>query len=512
MRKAYFVFEVILVMFFAEYVSGQSSDIIPRSPNIVYILADDLGYGDLGAYGQEKIETPNIDALAKAGMLFTQHYAVPVCAPSRYCLMTGQNTGHAFIRGNDEWDERGDVWSFAAMEANPALEGQLPIPDSIITVAEILKHAGYRTGLVGKWGLGGPFTTGIPNNQGFDYFFGFLCQRQDHNYYAGHLWENTYRVPLNNKATNPAIKFPDSLDAMNPASYQRYEQTDYSPAFIIKAALNFLSSCGNKPFFLYFASPLPHTSLQAPKRLVDYYHRKFGEEKPFLGGSYMPCRYPHATRAAMITLLDEHVGQIVKKLKQMGVYDNTIIIFTGDNGPTFEGGSDGPWFRSGGPFRSDYGWGKGSLHEGGIREPFILSWPGRVKAGSKADVISACWDFVPTVCQLVGISRPKGINGISYLPSLLGQTQIEKHPYLYWEFPGYGGQQAVRMGKWKGMIQQMQKGNTTMQLFDLDSDLQERHDVAAQHPDIVKQMRAIMEKEHTLPQVKSFRMKVLDGQ
>lgn len=510
MKNTYRIFGVVCFVFFLSEVSAQSPSPQKHYPNIVYILADDLGYGDIGAYGQQKTETPNIDALAKAGMLFTQHYAAPVCAPSRYCLMTGRHTGHAYIRGNDEWTERGEVWSFKAMEANPALEGQLPIPDSVLTVAEILKGAGYRTALVGKWGLGGPFTTGIPNRQGFDYFYGFLCQRQDHNYYAGHLWENTYRVPLNNIATDPDIKFPDSLDALDPANYEVYNQTDYSPDFIIKAALHFIDSSAGNPFFLYYASPLPHTSLQAPQRLVAYYHKKFGDEKPFLGGGYLPCRYPHATRAAMITLLDENVGRIVKKLKETGAYENTIIIFTGDNGATFEAASDGPWFHSGGPFKSGYGWGKGSVHEGGIREPFVVSWPGKIASGSKSDLISANWDFVPTVCQLLGVKPPAETDGISYLPTLLGHTQEQKeHPYLYWEFPGYGGQQAVRMGRWKAIVRNMQKGNHRMELFDLDTDLQEQQDVAAQHAEIVAQIRAIMKKAHTPPQVKTFRMKVL---
>ena len=483
----------------------------PVRPNIVYIFADDLGYGDLGAYGQKKIETPNIDALAKEGMMFTQHYALPVCAPSRFSLMTGIHSGHAYIRGNDEWDQRGDVWSFKAMEANPALEGQLPIPDSTVTIAKVLKKAGYKTALIGKWGLGGPMTTGIPNNQGFDYFFGYLCQRQDHNYYSGHLWENTNRVPLNNKVMDPNIKFPENLDPLDEKNYEVYNQVDYSPDLIIKAAIRFLDSSKNKPFFLYFASPLPHTSLQAPKRLVDYYHKKFGDEKPFLGGSYVPCRYPHATRAAMITLLDEHVGEIVKKLKQMGVYKNTIIMFTGDNGPTYEAASDGEWFDSGGPFRSDYGWGKGSVHEGGIREPFIVSWPGKIAAGSKSDLISATWDFFPTACDIIGAKAPGDIDGISFLPTLLNQAQKKKHSYLYWEFQGYGGQQAVRLENWKAMRLNMNKGNTTIQLFDLDTDLQEQHNIASQHPDIVKKMEEIMKKEHRTPEVASFRMNVLDA-
>lgn len=482
-------------------------------PNIIYILADDLGYGDIGPFGQKKIETPNIDALAKGGMIFTQHYAEPVCAPSRYGLMTGLNPGHSYIRGNDEWAERGDVWSFKAMEANPALEGQLPIPDPTITVAKILKSAGYKTALIGKWGLGGPFTTGIPNNQGFDYFFGFLCQREDHNYYAGHLWENKLRVPLNNKVVNPAIKFPKGLDPNDPENYAVYAQNDYSPKFIIQAALNFIRKNKDHPFFLYFPSPLPHASLQAPQKWVDHYLKKFGtDEKPYLGGNYVPVRYPHATRAAMVSLLDEHVGEIVKELKQSGIYKNTIIIFTGDNGTTYEGGTDGPWFDSGGPFKSAYGWGKGFLYEGGIREPFVISWPDKIKPGTKSDLISAEWDFLPTVCQIIGAKPPSGIQGISYLPALLENPDDQKkHPYLYWEFPGYGGQQAVRMGKWKGIIFDEQKGNTVMKLFDLDNDIQEQHDVAAEHPDIVKEMTAIMKKEHTVPKVDAFKIKALEG-
>lgn len=482
-----------------------------KLPNIVYILADDLGYGDLGCYGQEKIETPNIDALAKNGILFTQHYANPVCAPTRYSLMTGLNSGHAYIRGNDEWAERGDVWSYKAMEANPALEGQLPIPDSTLTVAEILQKAGYKTALVGKWGLGGPMTAGIPNKQGFDYFFGFLCQRQDHNYYAGHLWENTYRVPLNNHVMDPDIKFPKELDPLDPKNYEKYDQNDYSPDFIVKAALRFIEKNKLHPFFLYFASPLPHASLQAPEKWVDYYHKKFGDEKPFLGGSYVPCRYPHATRAAMISLLDEHVGEIVKKLKDLDIYKNTIIIFTGDNGPTYEGGTDGPWFDSGGPFKSAYGWGKGFVYEGGIREPFIATWSGKIKPGTKNDLVSAVWDFMPTVCELAGVNPPENIQGISFLPALLGHPeQQKKHDYLYWEFPGYGGQQAVRLGKWKAVRFDMKKGNTGIKLFNLENDIREQHNISAEHPDIVKKMEQIMEKEHQTPEVDAFRMKVLE--
>jgi arylsulfatase len=507
-RRFIFIFLLILLGGCAVKKAKKS-----EGPNIVYILADDLGYGDVGAYGQKKIETPNIDALAKQGMLFTQHYAFPVCAPSRYVLMTGKNSGHAYIRGNDEWADRGDIWNYKAMEANPALEGQLPIPDSTITIAKVLKKAGYKTALVGKWGLGGPFTTGIPNKQGFDYFYGFLCQREDHTYYPGHLWENTLRVPLNNKEVSPQVKFPKDENPLDPKNYDRYSQSDYAPKFIIKAALRFIQRNKNHPFFLYFASPLPHVSLQAPQKWVNHYHKKFGDEKPFLGGGYFPTRYPHATYASMVSTLDEHVGQIVQKLKDLGVYKNTIIVFTSDNGPTFNGGTDSPWFDSGGPFKSKKGWGKGYVREGGIREPFIVSWPGKIKSGSKSDLISATWDAMPTFCQIAGITPPKDIDGISYLPTLLGHPDKQKkHPYLYWEYPGYGGQQAVRIGKWKGIRMNIKKkGNLKIQLFNLKKDIQEQHNVADQHPEVVRKIKHIMLQEHTIPTVDAFRMKALDG-
>lgn len=480
-----------------------------QKPNIVYIFADDIGYGDIGAYGQEKIETPNIDSLAKGGMKFTQHYAEPVCAPSRCGLMTGQNPGHAYIRGNDEWGERGNIWSYEAMEANPALEGQLPIPDSTDTVAGIFKKAGYKTAITGKWGLGGPFTTGIPNNQGFDYFYGFLCQREDHTYYPGHLWENEFRVPLNNEVMSPAVKFPKKLDPSDPKNYEKYSQSDYAPKYIINATLKFIQQNKDYPFFLYFPSPLPHASMQAPQRWIDYYLKKFGtDEKPYLGGGYFPCRYPRATRAAMVSTLDEHVGKIVRKLKELGLYENTLIIFSSDNGASAEGGADISWFNSNGPFRG----GKRYVYEGGIREPFIASWPSKIKPDSQSDLICAEWDFLPMVCQLTGEKPSSDIQGISYLPTLLGRPEKQKeHDYLYWEFPQFGGQQAVRMGKWKGVrMGIMSEGNLDIQLFNLKNDIEEQHDVSSQHPDVVKKIKQIMEQEHQLPKVDQFRMEALD--
>ncbi|MEO6290892.1 MAG: arylsulfatase, partial [Ginsengibacter sp.] len=474
----------------------------PKLPNIVYIYADDLGYGDVGCYGQQKIETPNIDMLAKNGMRFTQHYAFPVCAPSRYLLMTGINSGKAYIRGNHEWEERGPVWDFKAMEENPFLEGQWPIPDSTITIAEVLKDAGYTTGIVGKWGLGAPFTAGLPNRQGFDYFYGYICQRQDHNYYNGHLWENEYRVPLDNTIMDPDVTFPKGLDSLDEKNYEVYQQKVYGPDMLIKAALNFLDKNKDKSFFLFYPSPLPHLSLQAPKKWVDYYHKKIGDEKPFLGGSYFPCRYPHATYAAMISALDEQVGQIVQELKKNGTYDNTIIMFCSDNGPAWNAGVDPVFFNSAGPFKGDYGWGKGFVHEGGIREPFIVQWPGKIKPGSTSDIISATIDMMPTVCELLKIRIPKNVDGLSLLPTLLGKNdQQQPHEYLYWEFPEYGGQQAVRMQNWKAVRLNIMKGTLKTQLFDLSKDIQEQNDVAAQHPEIVARMEDIMKKEHRTPEV-----------
>jgi arylsulfatase len=481
-------------------------------PNIVYILADDMGYGELGSYGQKKIETPHLDELAKKGMRFTQHYAYPVCAPSRYLLMTGKNSGKAFIRGNDEWTEGGDVWNFKAMEANPYLEGQYPIPDSTITIAKVLKKAGYTTGIVGKWGLGAPMTAGAPNNQGFDYFYGFICQRQDHTYYSGHLWENNNRIPLDNKIVDPDVKLDKDLDPLDEKNYEKYQQKDYAPDFLIKAALKFIDKNSNKPFFLYYPSPLPHLSLQAPKDLVAYYHKKFGDEKPFLGGSYFPCRYPHATYAAMITLLDKQVGQIIKKLKDDGVYDNTIIMFCSDNGPAYNAGVDPVFFNSAGPFKGEYGWGKGFLHEGGMREPFIVSWPGVVKAGSTSSLVSATIDIMPTFCNLLNLKVPIDVDGVSILPTILGKGKQVKHDYLYFEYPEYGGQQSIRMGNWKGIRLNMLKGNSTWSLHDLATDPSEQNDVADKHPDIIKKMKAISKKEHHTPELSEFIIPVLENE
>lgn len=502
----------LLSLLFSLASYGQQEDTSEQKrPNIVYIYADDLGYGDLGSYGQEKIETPNIDKIAQHGKRFTQHYAFPVCAPSRYLLMTGTSSGRAYIRGNHEWEQRGPVWDFKAMEENPSLEGQWPIPDSTVTIAEVLKEAGYITGMVGKWGLGAPYTAGFPTRQGFDYFYGYICQRQDHTYYNGHLWENELRVPLDNKIIDPRVKFPKDLDPNDPKNYEKYQQKVYAPDLLIKAAVQFIDKNKDQPFFLYYPTPLPHVSLQAPKRWVDYYHKKFGDEKPFLGGSYFPCRYPRATYAAMISTLDEQVGQLIESLKRNGLYENTIVIFCSDNGPAWNAGVDPVFFKSAGPFKGEAHWGKGSVREGGIRAPFIVQWPRRVEAGSTSDLISATIDMMPTLCDLLGLTVPDKVDGLSILPTILGGGKEQKqHKYLYFEYPEYGGQQAVRMGKWKAVRLNILKGVLKTQLFDLSKDIREQHDVAAQYPKIVHQIEDIMKKEHHTPELSKFLMPALE--
>ncbi|SHE58043.1 arylsulfatase [Fodinibius roseus] len=490
-----------------------------EQPNIIYILADDLGYGDIGAYGQEKIETPNIDALAQNGMTFIRHYSgAPVCAPARYMLMTGRHPGHAYIRGNDEWVARGDVWNYEKMAANPALEGQRPIPDSTITIAEVLQQAGYKTAAIGKWGLGAPFTEGVPNNQGFDFFFGYNGQRQAHSYYPIYLWRNNQRVALSNELVPPHQGLPEGADPYDSESYARFhEQPDYAPELMGREALRFIEANRDTSFFLYFATNIPHVSLQAPRRWIEHYREKFGDEEPYVsedrGGrvQYTPARYPNATYAAMISYLDEQVGQLVAKLKELGEYENTLIIFTSDNGPLNGLGVSPEYFDSAGPFSNQNGRVKGSVHEGGIRVPMIASWPAQIEAGSTSDHLSAFWDIMPTLSEVAGTEPPGHIDGISFLPVLQGNEEDQpRHDYLYWEFPASSGQQAVRMGRWKGIRQNiMSEDNLDIELYDLEEDTREERNVAGQHPEVVDSIRTIMEREHTVPDIEHFRMEAL---
>lgn len=476
-------------------------------PNIIYILADDMGYAELGCYGQEHIETPNIDALAENGMRFTQNYAgTAVSAPSRCITFTGLHSGHAYIRGNDEMPERGKVWSHEAMLRDSTLEGQRPLPAGTITIASMLKKAGYTTGCVGKWGLGYPTSESTPNKMGFDFFYGYNCQRQAHTYFPPFLWKNDQREYLPNKLLVPGTKLDKGADPYDEKSYEKYKQKVYSCDRMYEEILDFVERSKDEPFFLAWTTPLPHVPLQAPDRWVKHYVDKFGTEEPYIGNKgYFPCRYPRATYAAMISYWDEQIGGLVQKLKDLGIYENTVIVFTSDNGPTFNGGSDSPFFDSAKPFKCELGWGKGSVREGGIRVPMIVSWDGKIKAGSTSDHICASWDVMPTVCELAGIDAPK-TDGISFVPELLGQEQ-QAHEYLYWEFPEDEGSKAIRMGKWKGLILNIKKeGESKMMLFNLEEDPREQNDVADQHPDIIQTMREKMKEAHEDPVIEGFSM------
>jgi arylsulfatase A-like enzyme len=418
-------------------------------PNVVYILADDLGYGELGVYGQEKIETPNLDALARSGMRFTNHYSsAPVCAPARYMLMTGVHSGHAYIRGNDEWGDRGEVWNYKKVIEDFTLEGQRPLKEGTKLLPWYFQQKGYKTAIIGKWGLGAPHTHSIPTKMGFDYFFGYNCQRQAHTLYPVHLWENEKKYALANDTIPPSIRLEEGADPNLAESYSKFTLKEYAPEVMHQKMMTYLESMKSQPFFLYWASPIPHNPIQAPQRWVDYYIKKFGNEQPYLGDKgYYPHKNPRAGYAAMISYLDEQVGDLIKYLKQNKLYENTIILFSSDNGVTFTGGTDGAFFNSSGPFGESYGRGKGFVYEGGIRVPFIASWPGKIKANTESDIMTAQYDVKATLLDILGIKNDLPTDGISFLPTLMGKMQEEKHEFLFWEFPEYGGQVAIRIGK-----------------------------------------------------------------
>lgn len=447
-------------------------------PNIIFILADDLGYSDIGSYGQKLIHTPNLDLMARKGMRFTQFYAgTSVCAPSRSSLMTGMHTGHTYIRGNKEIQP----------------EGQWPLPDSAITIAEIMKRAGYVTGDFGKWGMGFVGTSGDPNKQGFDEFFGYNCQRQSHNFYPDHLWDNSERINLPNTAKI---------------------QNHYAAEIIQEKALDFIERNKEKPFFLYLSYTLPHAALQGPKdNGFEDYKKQFNEQPKIIpsdwdGKGYEPQPYPKATFAAMVTRLDTYVGQVMAKLKSLGIHDNTLVIFTSDNGPHTEGGHDPKFFNSTGVLKGV----KRDLYEGGIRVPMIAYWPGKIKAGSLNKHIGAFWDFMPTFASLTGQKLPSNIDGISILPTLFGRGVQKQHSYLYWEFHELGGRQAVRMGKWKGVkYNVLDKSKTSLDLFDLEKDPGETKNLAHEHPEIVKQIAYYIDKAHVENQFFPFLSKVAEN-
>ncbi|GAB4049751.1 arylsulfatase [Spirosoma litoris] len=438
-------------------------------PNIVFILADDLGYGDIGINGQNLIKTPNIDRLAAEGMQFPQFYAgTSVCAPSRASLMTGLHTGHTYIRGNKE--------------VKP--EGQQPIADSVTTVAELLQRAGYTTAAFGKWGLGPVGSEGDPNKQGFDQFYGYNCQGLAHRYYPDHLWNNSQKVVLT-------------------ANENLRQMKEYAPDLIQKQALAFLDNRKtSQPFFLFLPYILPHAELVVPNdSIFQHYKGKFAE-KPYVGADYGPDAktggyasqaYPHATFAAMVARLDLYVGQVMAKLKAKGLDKNTLVIFTSDNGPHVEGGADPTFFNSSGGFRGV----KRDLYEGGIREPFIARWPGVVKAGSRSDFVGAFWDILPTFTELAGAQTPGRVDGLSFVPALTSKGAQKKHAYLYWEFHENGGRQAIRQGDWKAVRLQVSTNPTgPVELYDLSKDPAESHDVAAKNPEKAEQLSRLMNESH----------------
>ena len=452
------------VLFWGELIAQQK-------PNVILIVADDLGYGDIGPYGQQKIKTPHLNQLAAGGKRFTRFYAAStVCAPSRASLMSGLHTGHTPVRGN--------------IEIQP--EGQFPIPDSTQTLAEVFKKAGYKTGAFGKWGLGYPGSAGDPVNQGFDVFYGYNCQRQSHNYYPTHLWHNRQKLILNNTVTR---------------------QQQYAPDIIQQQTLSFLEEHKQQPFFLYLPYTLPHAGLQVEKgdTLFDHYKTIF-QEKPveiadsWNGEGYQPQAYPRAAYATMVTTLDRYIGELINKLKELGVLENTLIIFTSDNGPHREGGNDPEFFNSNAGFRGI----KRDLYEGGIRVPLIVSWPGKAEAGTVSHHIAAGYDLMATFSELLLVRVEKKV-GISFLPEILSSGTQEKHPFLYWEFIERGGSQAVRMGNWKGIrLNTRQNRYGSIQLYDLSSDPAENYDLGHRYPSIVRQISQIMEEQHIEPETQGL--------
>jgi arylsulfatase A-like enzyme len=438
MRTGTFIGACVVLIAFSATFSAQTR------PNIIFIQADDLGYGDLSCYGQRKFKTPNIDRLAAEGLRFTRYYAgSTVCAPSRSALMTGQHTGHTRIRGN----------------------ARHPLLPEDVTVAEVLKStpgAGYKTALIGKWGLGEAGTTGVPNRQGFDYFFGYLNQRHAHNYYPTFLWRDEERIKLRNVV-------PDEDEEGSGVSTNR---VDYTHDLIVEESLKFIERNSGGPFFLYLALTIPHANNEAKNK---------GMEVPDLG-EFASEDWPdqEKAKAAMITRMDRDVGRLMASLKKLGIDDNTLVFFTSDNGPHREGGVDPDFFDSNGPLRGI----KRDLYEGGIRVPMIARWPKRIKAGAKSDQVWAHWDLLPTVAEIAGVKPPANIDGISMLNALVGKRQ-RNHEFLYWEFHERGFSQAARMGDWKAV---RKSPDFPLELYDLKNDLGEQDDVAVKHPEVVKKI------------------------
>lgn len=443
----------------------------PDRPNIIYVLADDLGYGDLSCYGQETLSTPNLDRLADEGMRFTRHYAgSTVCAPSRCVLMTGLHTGHARIRGNGP--------------------GQLKAED--VTIATVLRQSGYKTGCFGKWGVGNPPPLDDPNQHGFDEFYGYVNMYHAHNYYPEWLVKNGKKVPLRNKL------YPDWLEKRTgPQEGAGIAEVavDYAPGLISDAAIQFIHDNHKKPFFLYYALNIPHANNEGggEPRIG-----KNGMRVPSLG-KFADKDWPVQEKgfAQMIGYIDRDIGRILDALTARGIDDNTIVMFSSDNGPHQEGGHKMPFFDSNGPLKGM----KRDLYEGGVRVPFIARWPGKVPAGRVSDHISGFQDIFPTLEQLAGAKYNGKTDGISMVNELKGRSgQQTKHPHLYWEFYEKGGRVGAVKDNWKAVrLDILRNPNAPIELYDLSKDIGEENNIADRHPDIVAQMAAILEKEHVAP-------------
>lgn len=467
-----------------------------RKPNVVLIVADDLGYRELGCFGQKRIRTPNLDQLATQGMRLTQHYSGnAVCAPSRCVLMTGKHPGHAWVRNNRKMQP----------------EGQEPIPDQEVTLAELFREHGYITGAFGKWGLGGPGSSGEPLRQGFNRFFGYNCQSHAHSYYPSYLWSDGQRITLANTPPVPGhASLPAGADPADPRSYDVFKGQVYAPDLINEQVLEFIRKNQTKPFFLYYPTIIPHVALHVPDDALKPYLALGWKDPPFTRESnfgYTPHFTPRAAYAAMITRMDGYVGNVLRLLDELKLADNTIVVFSSDNGTThLDLEVDYEFFESVGELRGL----KGSLYEGGVRVPTIVRWPGHVPAESDSEFLSGFEDWMPTLMDLTGNSRSawEDIDGISLVPTLLGQDQ-EPRPFLYREFSGYGGQQSIRVGRWKAIRQNMVRGNLGIELYDLSDDIAEQNDISSQHPEVVKRLVKLMEQEHMQSAI--FPLKPIDS-
>ncbi len=444
-------------------------------PNVIYIIADDLGYADLSCYGQTHFDTPNIDAIAKSGILFRHHYsAAPVCAPARGALMTGYHVGHGAIRGNSEMMP----------------EGQQPMPEDTFTLAHMFKQAGYATGAFGKWGLGAPGSPSEPLKMGFDRFYGFNCQRQAHHYYPYFLWNDNQREIL---WGNFGL-----------------ETRDYAPDLVQDQALRFVEANKDRPFFMYYPLIQPHAEMVAPEKYMAKYRGEFLPETAFKGvdggpefrkNEYGSQPEAHAAFAAMVETMDEDIGELMAKLSALGIADNTLVVFTSDNGPHREGGHNPDYFKSSGELRGY----KRDLYEGGIRVPMIASWPGKIDAGSVTDHISAFQDILPTMADLVRQPTPAGIDGVSFLPTLLQKGKQFTHDHLYWEFHELGGRIAIRKGNWKGVRYGVSVNpDSPLELYDLSKDSGEKNNIAAENLEVVHELDRLLKNARTVSTIQEF--------